>query len=439
MALDTVTGALLIGTWANSFLCMAELIEAKYYFTHFKHDDWRLKAFVWTVLLIDIVSTVGDYACVYLYTITHSGNPTYLADQHWVWYNFNIPAYPAVPLHYRRDCCPSPKLSSRPILVVCAGICFLAYRFMPIVCLTQFGGSLACGAIITMFPAFIEREKVEIPATIWLVTEAVADLGVAAALLWEFRKARRTLVETRSVLDRLVAVTIQTGTATATLAVAALIAYLMKEESNVSVGIAYTLGRVYVLSMLANLNIRRSRKSTSVAIRGMSSAADPCTLTFTSIGIDDLYSSHSHSTVNPHPSRVDIGPQQDFPAVISKGSYTSKFHSRPERRMESFIVRRTDTWSYLSFGALQTERVWKGSEGACSSMYCGIYRRGSCRLYADTAVHISTGPLRVGRGIVVLFYLVLSQARSGYCGIRREESVDRRGRMIPGGTMSRLS
>jgi hypothetical protein len=132
---------------------------------------------------------------------------------------------------------------------------------MPIVYVTQFGGSIACGVIIAMVPAFSERKKVRTPATcvphpevlhafqqclcrIWLVTEAVADLGVAAALLWEFRKAKRNLGETRfgrhqlygnawliivtaipnSVLDRLVALTIRTGTATATLAVATLIA-----------------------------------------------------------------------------------------------------------------------------------------------------------------------------------------------------------------------
>ncbi|KAJ7872683.1 hypothetical protein B0H14DRAFT_3563300 [Mycena olivaceomarginata] len=172
--------------------------------------------------------------------------------------------------------------------------------------LVAFGGSLACGMIIAIFPAFKEREKVKIPATIWLVTEAVADLGIAAALLWEFRKARRNLGRngekhmahnsgrnTKQCPGRLVAVTIQTGIATATLAVAALIAFLLEEESDISVGIAYTLGRVYVLSMLANLNVRRSGKSASVAHRGVSSATGPGTLTFTSIGIDDFRSSCS--------------------------------------------------------------------------------------------------------------------------------------------------
>ena len=69
--------------WAQ-FLYMAELTQARYYFRHFKHDDWKLKVcpidanpfapepslpqqtLVLVAFLIDTASTVGDYACVYL-------------------------------------------------------------------------------------------------------------------------------------------------------------------------------------------------------------------------------------------------------------------------------------------------------------------------------------------------------------------------------------
>ncbi|KAJ7786832.1 hypothetical protein B0H14DRAFT_3506300 [Mycena olivaceomarginata] len=50
---------------------------------HFKYDDWKLKTLVSVAILVDTVSVLGDYACVYLYTITHAGDPVYLADQHW--------------------------------------------------------------------------------------------------------------------------------------------------------------------------------------------------------------------------------------------------------------------------------------------------------------------------------------------------------------------
>ncbi|KAJ6533068.1 hypothetical protein B0H19DRAFT_447505 [Mycena capillaripes] len=48
---------------------MAELIQVSYYFRHFKHDDWKLKTLVSVAFLIDTVSTVADYACVYLVSV----------------------------------------------------------------------------------------------------------------------------------------------------------------------------------------------------------------------------------------------------------------------------------------------------------------------------------------------------------------------------------
>jgi hypothetical protein len=74
-----------------------------------------------------------------------------------------------------------------------------------------------------------------------LVTEVTVDASITSALLWEFRKASSILTETKgcaiwqilyqlhssgilSILDRLTAVTIQSGAAAAMLAGAGLIA-----------------------------------------------------------------------------------------------------------------------------------------------------------------------------------------------------------------------
>ncbi|KAF8202803.1 hypothetical protein K438DRAFT_1758109 [Mycena galopus ATCC 62051] len=200
-------------------------------------------------------------------------------------------------------------------------VCLLAHRIVPTIRRAQLGGSFSCAMVLAMFPAFKDREKVKIPAPIWLITEAVADLSIAAALLWQLLKARPTLVETRSVLDRLMMLTIQSGAATATVAAAALIAYLLDEEGNVTVGFAYTLGRMYILSMLANLNVRRSGKSSSVDSDGVSSTAGLGTLTIPLfIVTDDLGNSHFHHTVN-------IGPREDM--ITSNHAKSLGDDSRP--------------------------------------------------------------------------------------------------------------
>ncbi|KAJ7053155.1 hypothetical protein C8F01DRAFT_1375326 [Mycena amicta] len=245
---DIVLGALLIGTWANSVLYAVEVIQTAYYYRHFKHDKWTLKLLVSSVIAIDSVSMIANYASVYLYTIIHWGDLAYLQNQYW----------------------PDPLYVISTGAVAALVQSFLVVRYWRLtknnfITLTLFavitvaaGGAFACGATLAIFPQYRDRGKALIPATTWLIAEAVADIFIALALLLELRKVKSSFKETRSVLNRLVARTIQSGTAGATIALAVLIAFLANKESNVPTGIAYCLGRVYCITLLANLNHRKS-------------------------------------------------------------------------------------------------------------------------------------------------------------------------------------
>ncbi|KAJ7857174.1 hypothetical protein B0H13DRAFT_2672802 [Mycena leptocephala] len=248
LRLECLPIALLIGTWVNSVLYTVEIIQAAYYYRHFKNDTWVLKSLVTTVCAIDTLSMIGNYACVYLYTITHAG-----ANQYW-----------PVPLYLFTTGVVSALVQ---IFLVARYWKFTKNMFITMIfsvfITVAIGGAFACGVTIATYPAFKDRGQVKLPATTWLVSEAVTDISIAVALLWEFQKVKPVFEDTKSVLMRLVARTIQTGAAGATIAFAALIAYLLNNESNVPVGIAYCLGRVYILTMLANLNIRKLGRSGS--------------------------------------------------------------------------------------------------------------------------------------------------------------------------------
>ncbi|KAJ7323816.1 hypothetical protein DFH08DRAFT_1028571 [Mycena albidolilacea] len=209
------------------------------------------------------------------------------------------------------------------------------------------GGAFACGVTIAIFPEYTNRRKAIIPATTWLITEAVTDISIASTLLWEIRKAKSSFKETRSLLNRLVAKTIQTGTAGASIALAVLIAFLANKESNVPTGIAYTLGRVYCITMLSNLNSRKIEKSWSGG--GASSGGNLETRGERgnqgwSEGGDEYGDIHAHRTVVVHidtpkeylknPFKSNFQPGQDLPddsptvdiemAVNDSASYSSK-------------------------------------------------------------------------------------------------------------------
>ncbi|KAJ7829290.1 hypothetical protein B0H14DRAFT_3717621 [Mycena olivaceomarginata] len=263
-ALDTITGSLLIATWANSLLYMSEVYQGLYYFRHFKKDDWKLKTLVTVALLVDTVSTVSNYICVYLYTITHAGDLEYLSSTHWPipLNNLNVGVLAALVqgflvIRYWR-------VTQNPLisLVLSLGI------------IIAFGGVLASSCMVALYPSFKDRLKIKITVALALVTEATVDAGITLALLWEFRKASGILTETKGILDRLTA------------------------GNNSEWRCGHNAGRGGP-NFLANLNIRKSF-STTVMSSGPGTASDgeqrPSTLT--SWNIDDSCGIHVHRTVH---------------------------------------------------------------------------------------------------------------------------------------------
>ncbi|KAJ7110460.1 hypothetical protein C8R44DRAFT_800055 [Mycena epipterygia] len=260
---DIILGALLVGTWVNSVLYTVEVIQAAYYYRHFKRDNWMLKLLVSSAITIDSVSMIANYSAVYLYTITHWGDLAYLKNQYW----------------------PEPLNVFTTGVVTALAQSFLTTRYWLLtrnksITLILFffitvaaGGAFTSGATLAIFPQYKDRGKAVIPGIIWLVTEAVTDVSIALALLLQFRKVNSSFRETRSLLNRLVAQTIQTGTAGATIALVVLVAFLANEESNVPTGIGYCVGRVYCITMLANINSRNTGRTWSG--NGTSSGANP--------------------------------------------------------------------------------------------------------------------------------------------------------------------
>ncbi|KAJ6449744.1 hypothetical protein C8R45DRAFT_1128653 [Mycena sanguinolenta] len=276
--LDANTGALLIGTWASSLLYMAELLQAVYYFRNFKNDSWKLKSYVALVFTIDTISAIGNYACVYLYTITHAGDFVYLTKQNW-----------AVPLYI---------ISTSFVGILVQSFLVVRYWrftnnttivcFVSILILAMFVGGIYSVLVVVLFPALKDRNKAWISGIVFFVTQVSADLIIAGALVRELMKAKSVFKgqqrRVNNTLNRLVLHTIQTGTATAVVAVLALVMlallpsssvvflfpprFLIDYETNIPVGIMYTSGRVYVLNMLLNLNIRDSGRSKNSTFSG---------------------------------------------------------------------------------------------------------------------------------------------------------------------------
>ncbi|KAJ6506932.1 hypothetical protein C8R45DRAFT_923088 [Mycena sanguinolenta] len=220
-ALDTVTGLLIkLGGQMHSHWDLGQLpsVHARNPSEYFVP---LLAMLVTFALVVDSVSLVGDYICIYEYTITHAGDLEYLATVHWP-----IPLYGFT----------TGVLGT----LVQAFLLFRYWRFtqktaiailLALVIIISFGSVLTVSLMLTLYTSLEDRQIFQIPMPFWLVTEVVVDASITSVLLWELRKAKGILIPTPSALDRLTAVTIQSGAAAATLAGGALIAAVVNLDS----------------------------------------------------------------------------------------------------------------------------------------------------------------------------------------------------------------
>lgn len=98
---------------------------------------------------------------------------------------------------------------------------------------------------------------------LWLVSSAMADVLIAISLVITLTRAsgRTTIRSTRTLLSRLILTAIQSGTVTSIFAIIVVVTIVTRPTTNDSAYISFSLGHVYNLSMLLNLNLRRRLES----------------------------------------------------------------------------------------------------------------------------------------------------------------------------------
>ncbi|KAJ7708894.1 hypothetical protein B0H17DRAFT_1174192 [Mycena rosella] len=248
--LNKVIGALMLGTFVNSMLYMLEILEVIKYYKGFPKDSKTIKACIFTLVLLDTTCTFAEWACIYLYGVLHWGDLSYLGYQ-----NLVIPIYIytsgiigfivqnfLISRYY--------KLTNRR--AVCATLVLMSTAAEV--------GSVWCATQLSVVTDYTHRNVAVHSAILWLVSSAATDISIAAALVLQLHSVTSAFRETRSLIRRLIFHTIQTGSFTTAIAICVLVTYLTDTNANICVGFGFTLGRLYTLTMLFNLNNRRITK-----------------------------------------------------------------------------------------------------------------------------------------------------------------------------------
>ncbi|KAK4705322.1 hypothetical protein P7C70_g887, partial [Phenoliferia sp. Uapishka_3] len=258
VSLDKAIGSLLIGSWVNTILYTMEAVQVYKYFSDYANDTFILKGAVGLAFSVDTFATFAYCAGVYLNCVTHWGDASYLLVQ-----NLAIPTY-----------CFTTAVTT---FIVQAFMCARAGRMiqnkyirMPMIMLlialslSSVASAFWAGISVLMYPNYTERQKEVIPVTIWMTTTSGADIGVAITLIIQLMHVQKKYSDAAAssrlggILNSLIWRAIQTGSVTALFAILCLCLYLTDQKSNVTIGTGFSLARIYSLTMLVNLNSRRS-------------------------------------------------------------------------------------------------------------------------------------------------------------------------------------
>ncbi|KAJ7243506.1 hypothetical protein C8J57DRAFT_1726006 [Mycena rebaudengoi] len=312
-ALDLNIGCLLIASWANMVLFTLQSVQTCRYFVRYPKDTWFNKISVLGALASDFMTVFACLSVNYLYLVTHWGNETYIKSQPRVFSVYII----------------GTGLTATMVQIWLTRMIFSLtkqWMWLPLIAPFIFTGLVGAGATATHIfinPSYTERDAVVRYVTIWLSGSAAADVVITGLLVWTFRTLKTNFVSTTELLRRLSIASVRNGSITTVMTLINLVVFTLQPETNSAVMIEassssrhaihlllniswpqMTIGRIYTLSMLANLNNRtllvgqlQADVEMNSSIKFNSTGLHPPERTFES---DGSMNSGLHTSISPH-------------------------------------------------------------------------------------------------------------------------------------------
>ncbi|KAJ3906115.1 hypothetical protein F5879DRAFT_678488 [Lentinula edodes] len=120
--------------------------------------------------------------------------------------------------------------------------------------------SLAAGLtttiLIALHTAWSQLQMFESGFLVWLIASAMCDVVIAVSLTWFVLRNKTPFTSTNSILNRIMLLTLQTGTITAVAAIADVFTFTISEDKTLEFVWAYSLSKLYSNSLLSMLNAR---------------------------------------------------------------------------------------------------------------------------------------------------------------------------------------
>ncbi|KAK0477634.1 hypothetical protein IW261DRAFT_271095 [Armillaria novae-zelandiae] len=248
-----ITGPLLISCFLGLVLYGILCNQVYIYYISFPNDHLATKTVIYVLWLVETVQTVSNIIDTFDTFCYNFGNLSELDDVHLTWFTI-------------------PILSG---FVSCVTQLFYAWRMykfskkarwlcitISVIAFAQFAAAICCGLQVRKYDRYsdlLTNPRVKVAVVVWLSGAALCDAAIALCMTYLLSRAQTGLKSTQALISRLIRLTIETGTATAVLALINIALFLVYPNNYHTVP-AKCLIKMYSNTVLAVCNNRMTRR-----------------------------------------------------------------------------------------------------------------------------------------------------------------------------------
>ncbi|VDB94044.1 unnamed protein product [Peniophora sp. CBMAI 1063] len=317
-----IVGPIYLGVIVGYLVFGISIVQLYIYYVSFSKENRWIVGSVYGVFLADLLQSITIAAMGWRFGVSGWGHPELL----------QFPGWPLVIV---------PGISSLVAAWVQAFYAWRIYRFgawriIPITiiffALAQTGAAWGIGI---QFAIMKNVESLHLPSMfartiIWLGGGSIADLLIMCSmvkLLMAARNRDNGILKTELLINKLLRLTVETGFACVMTAVVELILFLVYSDNNLHLFFSVLLSKVYAVTLMVNLNSRRTR------LWNRTATEDPMTLPTSIFSVAGI-----ESRQPVHPTVVHVTSQVE---QSSEGSYDMpKPHPRFEEELELHPTRK---------------------------------------------------------------------------------------------------
>ncbi|KAJ7140778.1 hypothetical protein C8R44DRAFT_974543 [Mycena epipterygia] len=243
---ELLFGPMLLGVLINTLLYGVLLVQMLIYYQRYKGDRKWFRYLALYLLVAETVNVVFDIGLIYEPLIFRYGTTK---------------ALEVSPLLLRPDAAVTVAISTPIQLFVAWRVKTITQSYVfPIIIgvlsIISFGGGISVTTMVSLNPEYADFGKFHPFVITWLTSTAACDIILSVALILSLYTRKTGTSTTDRYLDRIIRLTVQTGSITAVTALVDLLVFLFSPGTTLQFIWDFPLSKLYTISLLSTLNAR---------------------------------------------------------------------------------------------------------------------------------------------------------------------------------------